>query len=1157
MFYNEIKNDIQSSELVLQANSIFKSHKSGTLFCRLNTTTKSLVVAALYDLIKQKNNRFIILVTVNDNKAEEFAEDLSLLSGSENISLLPDFEILPYEERSPHISIRAQRLECLSSLQEGKSKILILSIRNLLRKIINHKQLRSNIITVGKGSEFEIPQFCSRLVSVGYEAESMVTNIGQYSLRGGIIDVFSPGSKYPVRIEFFGDTVDSVRSFDPATQRSTSMIEEEIRILPAREAFLENISTVDPILWDKIHKDGIYEGIEQNVSQLYSETSTIIDYLGAENTVTFIDEPKRCFELADELFEETIRLYEKKLSEIKNKKNVIAPPLPSLLFANLKDTISDIKKGGYYLLSSSYIEQKQIDLGAGTEDKNLLTIYDNIESDINPQTSLNSNLNLLKEMLDTQLEDKWKIYIQSDNAGQSRRMKELLPEYGKQINFTLGVLHHGFLIPDCRIAVYTDHEIFNRYKRKQYQEYFTPGETIIDYEALNPGDYLVHIEHGIGLFEGLKLVSVNDGNIECLVVKYANDVRVYIPTYQLRLVTKFVSEEGIIPEIHKIGGKRWKLTKNKAKKSIELIADDLVELYAERSMRQGISFIDDSVWQAEMEDSFIYEDTPDQKRATEEIKQDMESDKPMERLLCGDVGFGKTEVAIRAAFKAVLSGWQVAVIVPTTLLAEQHYNVFRERLAQYPVNIAMFSRFRTPKNIADDLVRLSIGKIDIAIGTHRLLSKDIKFHKIGLLIIDEEHRFGVKHKEKIRKMKSNIDTLYMSATPIPRTLNMALARLKELSLMQSSPKARLPIRTVIIPFNNEVIKDAIQREMDRGGQVFFVHNRVETIQSIADDLRQLVPNARIAVGHGQLPEKMLEKVMLDFNEFKFDVLVATTIIESGIDIPNANTLIVNRADMFGLAQLYQIRGRVGRSNRRAYAYFIVPKHLSNIAHKRLETLTEYNALGSGYQVAMRDLELRGAGSLLGTQQKGVINSVGFNYYNRLLTEAVNNITNLGKQNIWNDETNQLRDKVRVNADYFFPESYIKDEKIRLDVYKRMLEFENSEQFEDLKEELTDRFGELQTPAKRGIAIYKLRLLADKCGLESFHTTGKRIIIDFNTERIPSHNKIYQIVNLSKHPVEFDTSSGRFRMTINLKDSDIDNTISLAEKMLLKIQSWEV
>ncbi|HOZ01981.1 MAG TPA: transcription-repair coupling factor, partial [Candidatus Syntrophosphaera sp.] len=675
------------------------------------------------------------------------------------------------------------------------------------------------------------------------------------------------------------------------------------------------------------------------------------------------------------------------------------------------------------------------------------------------------------------------------------------------------------------------HEIFNRYKRKRYAPRFSPGEEIVDYENLKPGDYVVHIDHGIGVFEGLAIIRLDGQDTECLVLRYAGDDRVYVPTYQLKLVTKYVAEEGTAPVLNRIGSAKWQNTRRKAAEQIELIAADIVKLYAERSSRVGIAHQPDTLWQREMEESFIYEDTADQERSTSEIKADMESPAPMERLLCGDVGFGKTEVAIRAAFKAVCSGYQVAVLVPTTLLAEQHWRVFRERLAQYPVRVAMLSRFRSDKQLKEDVAGIVSGRVDIAIGTHRLLSRDIHFPNLGLLVIDEEHRFGVRHKERLRKLQSNVDTLYMSATPIPRTMNMALAKLKEISLMQTSPKERLPIRTIITPRDSEVIKDAIRREIDRGGQVFFIHNRVQTIEHVAEELRKLLPEVRFIVGHAQMPERHLEDVMDAFIKREFQVLISTTIIENGIDIPNANTILIDRADTFGLAQLYQMRGRVGRSNRRAYSYLLIPKGTTTVARQRLEALTQYDYLGAGFQVALRDLELRGAGTILGTKQSGIIQSIGFNYYNSLLESAITAVQE-GKGISGELETPKTRRKLTTEIDLYFPPEYINDDEQRLTIYRRLSACEELAGIEDLETELTDRFGALPEKAAWLLMYFRLNILAKQAKLVNCHVRHHTLTLEFKPEELPPREKVLAFSAKVKQELRFDAAKG-LKVTIAL------------------------
>ncbi|MCF7793474.1 MAG: transcription-repair coupling factor [Candidatus Cloacimonetes bacterium] len=1123
MFYNKINKLIDESKFLREFDEL--SQNSGLLVHNLNRSAKSLLLARAIN----KTGKNVIFVTADDKMAEEYLEDLDLMLGRDAAYFLPDYEVLPYEQRSPHYLIRAQRIETLTAAVSAEPAVFTVSIRSLLRKITASDIFGKNIITLRKNEDFDPDVLVSDLVGMGYENQFQVSKVGEIARRGGIIDVFSPNSHKPVRIEFFGDEVESIRVFSVSSQRSTGEELNKITLIPSREFSLHDLDTSEE-MWQRIHKDGFYEGIELDASLLLSKTETFLQYFDVGNCLVFWDEFQFFQSYFQEILEETTELYQKIRAKYKNRKI----PQPEDIFESEKFVNQIFKAYKNIFLNGSFQEFPQIS--------------NKLEAPITAQTNMHGSLEILEQEISARLEQDYHVFLQSDNKSQSKRMLDLLPQFENKMEFTIGVLQNGFNLTDARLAVFTDHEIFSRYKRKRRQAHFSKEEALVDYESLKPGDYVVHIDHGIGIYSGLKKLTVGGNTIECLTLNYAENDVVYVPTFQLSLVSKFVSEEGIAPSIHKLGSKKWENTKNRAKKQIELVAEDLIQLYAERNLRRGIAFDKDNNWQTEMEESFIYEDTPDQAIATKEIKGDMEDETPMERLLCGDVGFGKTEVAIRAAFKAVMSGWQVAVLVPTTLLAEQHYLVFKERLAQYPIRIAMFSRFRTAAKIRKDVARLARGEIDIAIGTHRLLSKDIKYKKLGLLVIDEEHRFGVRHKDKLRQMKSNVDTLYMSATPIPRTMYMALSKLKELSLIRTSPKARLPIRTVIVPWDENVIKDAINREVDRGGQVFFVHNRVQTIESVATELRKLLPNVSFGIGHGQLPEKQLEAVTLDFAHHKFDVLIATTIIESGIDIPNANTIIVNRADMFGLAQLYQIRGRVGRSNRRAYAYLIIPPKMHDDARKRLETLIEYESLGSGYQIAMRDMELRGAGTLLGTKQSGIINSIGFNYYNRLLTKAIENIQAEKPKEEWLEEEPQNIERLRIESDHYFPESYIESEKERLEVYRKLLEFETLEEFDEIENELLDRFGKIPDQAVSALKYFRLRLLIEKTGLEALKMKNNSIIVEFNTSKMPARRLLTKFIDKFKHPVKIDAVKG-FKIVFEIDDAIEDQRLLLIDESL--------
>jgi len=1124
-FYPKIRSLIDKSEFIKKFDSELAKNKTKGLFYNLNRSAKSILLARVYE----QTGKNIIFVTADDRVAEDYLEDLDLLIGRDCAHFLPDYEVLPYEQRSPHYMLRGQRIETLTAAVSSRKGIYSVSIRSLLRKITSANIFKENIIRFSVNEEYDPDVLISNLVGMGYENQFQVSKVGEISRRGGIIDVFSPNSHRPVRIEFFGDIIESIRVFSVNSQRSTGEELTEVTLIPSREFSLHDIDTTDE-MWEKIHDNGFYDGIELDVSILIPKIETFIEYFTPDNCIVFWDEFQYVNPYIKEILEETTDLYQK----IKNKFKKRIIPEPDALFANKRFVNKVLKKYSNYFLSASYQEFKEI--------------TGKFKAPIASQTNLQGNLEIFENELKEKLDEDYRIIIQSDNKSQSKRMRDLLPQFDEKIDFTIGVLQSGLHFTDAKMAIYTDHEIFSRYKRKRHKNRFSKEEALVDYDALKPGDYIVHIDHGIGIYAGLKRLSIEGNTIETLTLRYAGNDVVYVPTFQLSMVSKFVSEEGITPTIHKLGSKKWDNMKSRAQKQIELVAEDLIKLYAERKVKKGIAFEPDSAWQTELEESFIYEDTPDQKTATEEIKADMEDNTPMERLLCGDVGFGKTEVAIRAAFKAVNSGYQVAILVPTTLLAEQHYLVFRERLAQYPVRIAMFSRFRSRANINKDLAKLATGEIDIAIGTHRLLSKDLKYKKLGLLIIDEEHRFGVRHKDKLRQIKTNVDTLYMSATPIPRTMYMALSKLKELSLIRTSPKARLPIRTVVVPYDENIIKDAINREVDRGGQVFFVHNRVQTIESIAAELQELLPHISFEIGHGQLPEKQLEKVTLDFAHHKFDVLIATTIIESGIDIPNANTMIINRTDMFGLAQLYQMRGRVGRSNRRAYAYLIIPPKLNELARKRLESLIEYESLGSGYQIAMRDMELRGAGSLLGTRQSGIINSIGFNYYNRLLESAIKELQDEG----FTEEMEKEKIlHIKLDIDYYFPEVYISNEKDRLEIYRKLLHFNSLNEFDDIEKELLDRFGEIPIESENTILYYKLRMLALQVYIRSLDIKKTQFIIEFDSKHLPPRSLITQIVGKFNYPVNFDTTKN-LRIIFDLskvKKTEENTHLKLANKIL--------
>jgi transcription-repair coupling factor (superfamily II helicase) len=1091
----------------------------------LNLSARAVVAAHLW----KETGKNILIVSQDDIIAEDLWDDLCTLIGPNNALYLPDYEVLPYEERSPHYSIRATRMMCIHHIIQGAPSVYIISIRSLLRKLPPRENIAAHIKELRTGLEYPPDKLMQDLVWMGFDAQYQVTKVFQVARRGGIIDIFSPPQLKPIRIEFFGDEIISMRYFSVNTQCSVPGEVESYTILPSREFSLDDISS-HSILLPKIQNTGFYEGIENQYSLLLDKLSNFSDYFEVDNRLILFSNFPYIREETNRITEQVQVEYQRQLKYTTKAK--LSPP--ELIMAGEKKLMELCQSP-----SSLFLSQSEFILPFPTE---------NIVAPIEPQPSFNGNLSLLATSINQMENERTTTLLLFDNPSQSKRMQELLADYDCRPQSYIGVLHEGFTIIDAGLALWTDHEIFNRYKRKRYTPRFPPGEEIVDYQSLKPGDYIVHIDHGIGVFEGLQIIKLDGQDTECLVLRYAGDDRVYVPTYQLDLVTKYIAEEGVAPTLSRLGSTKWQHTKRKAAEQIELIAADLVKLYAERSSRIGIAHKADTAWQTELEESFIYEETEDQLKSIEEIKADMESPMPMERLLCGDVGFGKTEVAIRVAFKAVCSGYQVAVLVPTTILADQHYRVFKERLAQYPVRIAMFSRFSSNSQLAEDLVDLALGKVDIAIGTHRLLSRDVQFKNLGLLIIDEEHRFGVRHKERLRKLQSNVDTLYMSATPIPRTMNMALARLKEISLMQTSPKERLPVRTIITLGENEVIREAIQREIDRGGQVFFIHNRIQTIETVAKKLRELMPEVKFAVTHAQMPEKRLETIMEAFINREYQVLISTTIIENGIDIPNANTIIIDRADTFGLAQLYQMRGRVGRSNRRAYAYLLISRKTTTEARKRLETLTQYDYLGAGFQVALRDLELRGAGTILGTKQSGIIQSIGFNFYNNMLENAINAVQK-GESIAQQLESPKPQRKLFTEIDLYFPPNYISDDEQRLTIYRRLSEFENLQDIEDFELELKDRFGPLPEKASWLLNYFKLNILAKQADLQNCYIKHNVLTIEFKPEKLPPKEKVLSFASKVEEDLRFDVAKG-LKITISFdKNREYQKQFSEALQLL--------
>jgi transcription-repair coupling factor (superfamily II helicase) len=1063
---------IARSDSLLQAVDAVRSAREPVKVSGLLGSSASIFVSILHRELGAAT------VVICPDEADRIRDDLESLLGEEHVFYFPDWEVLPYDDFSPHDAIVGTRLRTLSLLLDGRPGVVLVPVRGFLRRILPPDDLRRAYVTLRTGQSVDPRDLIKRLSEMGYTRAQIVEDVGVFAMRGGILDVFPQGEDEPVRVELFGDEVESLRRFDPLTQRSVSKI-GQVRILPAREVVLDG-QAVDQFLsglkgkrlkGEQIEQVALhvrdkffFDGMEAYAPLFYSTDATLTAYL--PQGATYVLWEKDALQgKASNLVAEAERLF----AERHGRSAML--PSPSRVFAGLEESLAQ-PRGRF------------VEIYALKPERDALSL------DFRSPESFGGSLKVLNSVLEESARKGYDTFILCDNIGQADRLEEVVSQGDGRTVIGVASLRQGFVFPEAQLKVLTDHEIFGRYRRKPRYPRFRGEGPLASYRVLNPGDYVVHVSHGIGRYGGIQRLVVQGLETECLLVYYQGGDKLYVPIEQLDLLQKYIGKDGEPPALSKLGGVGWERVKQRTKKAIKEMAEELIRIYAVRHARPGHAFKPDTRWQKELEASFIYEDTPDQARATQEIKRDMEGSKPMDRLVCGDVGYGKTEVAIRAAFKAVLDGKQVAVLVPTTVLAQQHYYTFKERLAEYPVIVEMLSRFRShreQKAILEDLKRATV---DIVIGTHRLIQKDVEFKDLGLVIIDEEQRFGVAHKESFKKMRATLDVLTLTATPIPRTLHMALVGARDMSIIDTPPKDRLPVETEVVQFDEDVILSAVLRELDRGGQVYFVHNRIETIDTVANHVAEILPEARIAIAHGQMKEKDLEQVMLDFIDRRYDILVSTMIVESGLDIPNVNTIVVNRADTLGLAQLYQLRGRVGRSRHRAYAYLLVPKrkHLTEEQKKRLKTLTEFTDLGSGFKIAMRDLEIRGAGNILGPQQSGYMAEVGFDLYCRLLEEAVKELKG---------EPIEERVTTTVETDMpaFIPDTYVEDEKQRVVFYKRLVETRDTTDVGDLEKELIDRYGRITSEIRNLLEFQKIRILAGKAEIERVVLKSSAVLLE--------------------------------------------------------------
>ncbi len=1029
----------------------------------LHGSSDAVVLAGLAQNLPR---RFYVLVSDDVAGAERWLADLGTLVEPESVAFYPPRE--SFGEAEAHAEVAGERVETLERIGRGDLRILVTTSRALLERTQLPRALASARVELRKGDTRRPEALAAHLEAIGFERVAMVEDVAQFSVRGGIFDIYSFGMAEPVRLEFWGDEITELRHFDLVSQRST------------RDADVALILPVDGQI-----TVGDAEPERSSIRALFPPDTLLViprgTHIGPELHRTWA-EAQHHIDLARRRGEDT----------------------PS------RDELFEPPETGLRALASF----GSLDLSGD----NARIVFPFREPE-----EIQRDIKRLKQIVS----DGIPTVILCDNVGQAERLDELLnDDRVSPASLAIGVLDGGFVIPPRGpdfpgYRVLTDHEVFRRERRFRRARRYATGSALESLTALKPGDYVVHLEHGVGIYRGIEKMFVRESAVEVAVIEYEGGDRLNVPLYRIDQIERYRSAADITadtppPRLHSLGGKRWKSQRDKTRAAIQEMTVELLDLYARRKVATRPAHVPDTVWQRQLESSFLFEDTPDQRTATGDVKGDMERPRPMDRLLVGDVGYGKTEIAVRAAFKAVQSGRQVVVLVPTTILADQHARTFSERLADFPVNVQTLSRFQSPKEQQQVLADLKAGKVDIVIGTHRILSPDVSFAQLGLIVVDEEHRFGVKHKERLKRLRLETDVLTLTATPIPRTLHLSLAGLRDITLMQTPPRDRSPVLTYVEPWDDGLIDEGISRELDRGGQVFFVHNRIETIGGVADHIRRVVPRARVGIGHGQMREHELENVMRKFVDGEIDVLVSTMIVESGLDVPNANTMFVNRADTFGLAQLYQLRGRVGRSHRRASCYLLVPDSIDEDANRRLTILEHHTQLGAGYQIALKDLELRGAGNLLGPEQSGFVHAVGFDMYLRMLDETV-------KRVLRGDDAPRLQpSEVSVDVASYLPDEYITSQDAKLDIYRRLTHMTDVAEIEALREEVRDRFGVLPEPAAAFFRVALLRVLGGASDIESVLVRGNEARITFREHAVPRMKGI----SAAFHEVQFQAEVRR-------------------------------
>ena len=1163
-FVREVFADVEKSSALQRAIARVKGGAGGTRVSGLTPTGK-----ALFHSLLQRATARPLVVVVNDNRAVDellpLVRSLAELTGAvspEAVIGLPAYDVLPFEQQSPHPEIQEARATALWKIATSTASIVITPLVAASMRLRDASFYADLALVVRRGEMIDPERMVEHLRFAGYSQVDVVEMPGEFAHRGGLIDVYPPESDRPVRIELFGDEVESLRKFDPATQRSAAAV-EDVALLPLTETPVDEATLAainarlsghrlagnDHAVGATLRCSGVsvFPGWE-----LYSPVAgadhAFFDLLPGATVV--LDEPDILSEAHDSWWT--------RLSEAHERSLVGNLVLPEELYLSPEQFAAALAQ-----LPTLAVEQLGIEGSDDTE---------HVVMQTHPTMRFHGSVAAMTEEVGRLTREGKRVMFAVSSTGEVERLADVFNEYN--LSFRIGsrtpkpgmevfvdestyftddvaattivkaYVPVGVALPEANLVLFGSRDLFDEPEvslgRPQRQK-SKVSAFLSDFRDLAVGDYVVHVEHGIGQYRGLKEVPQDDGvAAEFMVLEYAEGARLYVPLTRLDLVQKYRSSEGVKPVLNRLGTAQWQKTKARVKKAMKDMADELLKLYAARRSAEGHPFAADTEWQREFEDAFEFSETEDQMNAIVDVKRDMEASTPMDRLLCGDVGYGKTEVAMRAAFKALQDGRQVAVLAPTTVLAFQHYNTFRSRFAAFPLKIEMLSRFRTPKEIKESLVKLEAGELDIAIGTHRLLSKDVKFSNLGLVVVDEEQRFGVRHKERLKQLRKEVDVLTMSATPIPRTLHMSLLGLRDMSVIETPPKDRMAIQTVVAAWDTALIRSAIEKELDRGGQVYFVHNRVESIHDISDKIREMVPKARILVGHGQMGETELERVMLAFMRHEADILIATTIIENGLDIPLCNTIVINRADRHGLSELYQLRGRVGRSDRRAYAYLLIPpdRDLTDLARRRLAALKEFSDLGAGFKIAALDLELRGAGNLLGGEQSGHIEAVGFELYTSMLERTVRELK--GEAEPDTPET-----QLNLGLNIRIPAEYIAEENQRLRMYKRVARVETEAQLNDVASELGDRYGVPPPPVRNLLEYAELKLQSQRIGVAQIERRRDAVSIRFTEKATIDAERLARFVQ--GEPGSQFTPAGVLKFT--LKDKQPEEVLSRLKALL--------